>query len=422
MANNSDDSILNTSTTASSKDDHNWVQGLKVVLILTELIVVIVGLLGNFIVVYAFIFYKKLRSNVTNYFVTSLALSDILTTGLVTSFHLDATTTDHQWTHGEFMCSLYTTMYLLAVPSSIMNLCAVTVDRYLVLKMPFRYNSLMTPRRAVLIICCLWVYAIVWACLPVMGWKQDLPAVENGFCYFSSTKEYNVAVNVFNFYLPMIFMAAFWSLIFAIVRQHRKRFQRIERSLSLNTNESLNSSNGDVAHVSSPISPKMEKRERKRLRRNVRGSRYIGFIVILFYFCWFPYVTLSLVANLCKTCSHYFDYELPDAFLALGFLNSALNPFLYPFHDKHFKGAFKDTWRKLKNKTFASASRRHPEEVALWRRASGWLCGLRKRGLIGAYSGFPVSVGAFSFIKKCNLCAALFNMPPAECLSNYVLV
>ena len=369
MANNSDDSILNSSTTASSsqspKDDHNWVQGLKVVIILTELIAVIVGLLGNFIVLYAFIFYKKLRSNVTNYFVTSVALSDILTTGLVTAFHLDATTTDHQWTHGEFMCSLYTTMYLLAVPSSIINLCAVTVDRYLVLKMPFRYNSLMTPRRAVLIICCLWVYAIVWACLPVMGWKQDLPAVENGFCYFNSTKEYNIAVNVFNFFLPMIFMAVFWSLIFAIVRQHRKRFQRIERSLSLNTNESLNSSNGDVAHVSSPISPKMEKRERKRLRRNVRGSRYIGFIVVLFYFCWFPYVTLSLVGNLCKTCSDYFDYELPDAFLALGFLNSALNPFLYPFHDKHFKGAFKDTWRKLKNKTFASASRRHPEEVAL---------------------------------------------------------
>ena len=366
MANISNATNLNASSEISAPEYvSSRTQGLYVFLLISEITTAVVGLASNVAVTYVFIFYKKLRTSVTNYFVISLAISDILTTGIVVTFHLDATRKNHLWTHGEFLCNLYTTMYLLAVPSSIINLCAVTVDRYLVLKMPFRYNSLMTPRRAVLIICCLWVYAIVWACLPVMGWKQDLPAVENGFCYFSSTKEYNVAVNVFNFYLPMIFMAVFWSLIFAIVRQHRKRFQRIERSLSLNTNESLNSSNGDVAHVSSPISPKMEKRERKRLRRNVRGSRYIGFIVVLFYFCWFPYVTLSVVANLCETCSYFFHYDLPDAFLALGFLNSALNPFLYPFHDKHFKGAFKDTWRKLKNKTFASASRRHPEEVAL---------------------------------------------------------
>ena len=366
MANISNATNLNGSSEISAPEYvSRWIQGLYVFLFVSEITTAVVGLASNVAVAYAFIFYKKLRTSVTNYFVISLAISDILTSGIVVTFHLDATRKSHLWTHGEFLCNLYTTMYLLAVPSSIINLCAVTVDRYLVLKMPLRYNSLMTPRRAVLIICCLWVYAIVWACLPVMGWKQDLPAVENGFCYFNSTKEYNIAVNVFNFFLPMIFMAVFWSLIFAIVRQHRKRFQRIERSLSLNTNESLNSSNGDVAHASSPISPKMEKRERKRLRRNVRGSRYIGFIVVLFYFCWFPYVTLSLVGNLCKTCSGYFDYELPDAFLALGFLNSALNPFLYPFHDKHFKGAFKDTWRKLKNKTFASASRRHPEEVAL---------------------------------------------------------
>ena len=351
MANNSDDSILNSSTTASSKDDHNWVQGLKVVLILTELIVVIVGLLGNFIVLYAFIFYKKLRSNVTNYFVTSLALSDILTTGLVTPFHLDATTTDHQWTHGEFICSLYTTMYLLAVPSSIMNLCAVTVDRYLVLKMPFRYNSLMTPRRAVLIICCLWVYAIVWACLPVMGWKQDLPAVEDGTCYFLTTEEYNIAMNLVNFILPMVFMAIFWFFIHAIVHQHHKRFQRIERSLSLNTNESSNSSNGDAAQMSSLMSSGNHIKEKMTLRRNVRGSRYIGFIVILFYFCWLPSVSLSLIGNLCKSCTPI-PFEVFDVFLALGFLNSALNPFLYPFHDKHFKEAFRDIWRKITNNTF----------------------------------------------------------------------
>ena len=371
MANFANETFLNSSTTIPTSQPPNdavkWKQGLKVFLIIAEVTVVALGLLCNIAVVYAFLFYKKLRTNVTNYFVISLAISDILTTGLVTSLHLDATIKDHQWTLGEFMCSLYTTMYLLAVPSSIINLCAVTVDRYLVLKMPLRYNSLMTPGRAVFIICWLWIYAIIWACLPVMGWKIDLPAVEDGYCYFLSTKEYNIAVNVFNFFLPMIVMAISWSLIFAIVRQHHKRFQKIERSLSLNTNESSNSSNGEAAQMKALPSPRIEKKERKRLRRNVRGSRYIGFIVVLYYFCWFPYVTVSVIANICEIFSvkYLIPVQLFDVFLVLGFFNSALNPFLYPFHDKHFKEAFKNMWRKIKSKTLVKMSRlrQNPEMV-----------------------------------------------------------
>ncbi|XP_068698602.1 5-hydroxytryptamine receptor 4-like [Montipora foliosa] len=352
MANFANETFLNSSTTIPTSQPPNdavkWKQGLKVFLIIAEVTVVALGLLCNIAVVYAFLFYKKLRTNVTNYFVISMAISDILTTGLVTSFHLDATIKDHQWTQGEFMCSLYTTMYLLAVPSSIINLCAVTVDRYLVLKMPFRYKSLMTPGRAVFIICWLWIYAIIWACLPVMGWKIDLPAVEDGYCYFLSTKEYNIAVIVFNFFLPMIFMAISWSLIFAIVRQHHKRLQKIERSLSFNANESSNSRNGEAA-------------------QNVRGSRYIGFIVVLYYFCWFPYATVSVIANICEIISvpYLIPVQVFDGFLVLGFLNSALNPFLYPFHDKHFKEAFKDMWRKIKSKTLVKMSRlrQNPEMV-----------------------------------------------------------
>ena len=349
-------------SSAVSAPEHvsRWIPGLYVFLFISEVITAVVGLASNAAVVYVFIFYKKLRTSVTNYYVISLAISDILTTGFVLTFHLDATRKDHLWTHGEFLCNFYTTMYLLAVPSSIINLCAVTVDRYIVLKMPFRYNSLMTPRRAVLIICCLWVYAIVWACLPVMGWKQDLPAVEDGFCFFLTTKKYNILMNVVNFILPMVFMAIFWFFIYAIVHQHHKRFQNIERSLSLNTNESSNSSNGDAAQMSSLMSSGNHIKEKMTLRRNLRGSRYIGFIVVLFYFCWLPYLSLSLIGNLCESC-WMIPTEVYDVLLTLGYLNSALNPFLYPFHDKHFKEAFRDIWRKIRNNTFVKMWRLRPK-------------------------------------------------------------
>ena len=349
---------ITSATSQPLEEAKSWLTAFNVFLQIAEAVIIIMALFCNFIVVYAFFGYKKLRTSVTNYFVISLAVSDILTSALVTPFKLEGTIKDNRWIHGEFMCSLYTTMYLLAVPSSVINLCAVTVDRYLVLRMPLRYNAIMPPRRAILIICCLWIYAIIWSCLPVMGWNTGIPVVKDGYCYFVTTREYNITVNIVNFLLPMIFMGIFWSFIFAIVLQHRKRVLKIERSLSLNTNDSSNSSgnlncNGEATAMSSLAPARNERKDKKRMRRNVRGSRYIGFIVVLFYFCWLPFVTISMIGNLCQSCTeqNLIPLVVYDAFLVLGFLNSALNPFLYPFHDKHFKEAFRDMWKKVRNKT-----------------------------------------------------------------------
>lgn len=359
MANNSNGSDFNGSSTIQPTyqqfpEEEEWVNKFYTFLAVTMIIIAILAIVFNSIVVYAFIAYRKLRTSATNYFVISLAISDLLTSGLVTTFK--AETSLKKWTHGEFMCNVYTTMYLLAVPSTVINLCAFTVDRFLVLRMPLRYNSFMPPKRAALIISCLWIYAITWACLPVMGWKLSpgQPSVQGDFCLFSTVPTYNITVNIANFLLPMIFMAIFWSFIYSIVHQHRKRVLKIERSLSLNTNDSSNSSNNINAngegHAMTHLAPKNERRERKRIRRNVRGCRYLGFIVVLFYFCWLPYVTASMIGNLWRW--YKIPYVLYDSLLALGFMNSALNPFLYPFHDKHFKEAFRDMWNKLRSKTF----------------------------------------------------------------------
>ena len=374
MANNSNASYFNGSSTIQPTsqpflEEEAWVNKFYIFLAVTEIIIAILALVFNSIVVYAFIAYKKLRTSATNYFVISLAISDLLTSGLVTIFKADATLKYQKWTHGEFMCNVYTTMYLLAVPSTVINLCAFTVDRFLVLRMPLRYNSFMPPKRAVFIISCLWIYAVTWACLPVMGWnaKPVMPAVRDGFCYFRTERGYNITVNIVNFLLPMIFMAIFWSFIYSIVHQHRKRVLKIERSLSLNTNDSSNSSNNINAngesHAMTHLTPKNEKGERKRIRRNVRGCRYLGFIVVLFYFCWLPYVTASMIGNLCMWCNEQIliPYVLYDALLALGFMNSALNPFLYPFHDKHFKEAFRDMWKKIRSKIFVKLLSRKDE-------------------------------------------------------------
>ncbi|XP_022796088.1 octopamine receptor beta-3R-like [Stylophora pistillata] len=355
---NTSSASINTTSTPAIFQPKSQLEKFFVFLRIVEILIILTALIGNFLVVYSFIMSNKLRTSVTNYFVVSLAISDLLTSALVMTFKVEYTQNRYKWKHGELECGLYTTMYLLAVPSSVINLCAVTVDRYLVLRMPLRYESLMTPRRAVSMIGCVWTYAIFWACLPLTGWRSHTPMIQRGRCYFVTTTAYNITVNVINFLLPMLFMAIFWALICSIVLQHRERVNEQERNISFNTNESApNSTNTlcsrDASSMQLEPTARKKKTGKKKRLRNFSGCRYIGIIVALFYFCWLPYVMFSLIANICKRCiNHSISQMLAETFLALGFLNSALNPFFYPFHDKRFKEAIRDIWKKLRSKSF----------------------------------------------------------------------
>ena len=89
----------NTTLFPNEPQDGKWRHFRYLLIAVAEAVITMTALVGNFIVVYAFIFYKRLRTSVTNYFIISLAVSDILTSGLVTSFKLDSDISN-KWKHG----------------------------------------------------------------------------------------------------------------------------------------------------------------------------------------------------------------------------------------------------------------------------------------------------------------------------------
>ncbi|XP_032242541.1 tyramine receptor 1 isoform X2 [Nematostella vectensis] len=314
----------------------------KIFQAMITILIIIFALLGNILVVYAFCNYHRLRANVTNYYIVSLAFSDILTAGLVVPFELDQTIRDGIWTHGRITCQLWTTLYLLVVPGSIINLCAVTLDRFIVLHMPLRYTTIITPRKAIVAIVCLWTYALVTACLPVLGWKdQNYDYILFNACYFPLLQEYVMLINITNFLLPMIFMAVFWSLIFKIAKKHQRRVKKLERSMSMVETTMSLSINGNEAQNGRPSMS--EGGKKKTIRKHLKGSKYIAIIVGTFFICWLPYTLLSLGVSICGTkCFRGTPREVHNILLLMGYLNSALNPYMYSFHDRQFKEAFKN--------------------------------------------------------------------------------
>ena len=330
-------------------------------------LIIVVAVLGNSLVIYAFFSYHRLRHNVTNYFIVSLAVSDILTAFFVTTFELDKVIY-FQWSHGEFLCHVWTFMYLLMVPGSVINLLAVTIDRFLVLRIPLRYTTLMTRRRATIAICVLWLYALVTALLPSLGWRMDHPKVIARTCYFLTTPAYSILVGICNFLLPMMFMGFFWTKIYAIAQTHAKRVRKLEQSLSVvenslsQTDKSSRNSRVSISDENATTKKLFENSSvtsscKKQFRRHLRGSKYIAILVGVFFLCWLPYTSTSLVAAINRDWYLSIPSPIWDVFLVMGYLNSALNPFLYPFHDRQFREAFRNIFKSFQQRTYSMLSK-----------------------------------------------------------------
>uniref|UniRef100_A0A182UF93 ATP-dependent DNA helicase n=1 Tax=Anopheles melas TaxID=34690 RepID=A0A182UF93_9DIPT len=57
--------------------------------------------------------------------------------------------------------------------ASILNLCAISLDRYVAVTRPVTYPSIMSTRRAKSLIAGLWVLSFVICFPPLVGWKEQ---------------------------------------------------------------------------------------------------------------------------------------------------------------------------------------------------------------------------------------------------------
>ena len=100
------------------------------------LLVFILG--GNILTILAVRFSRRLRSVISNMFVLSLAISDILV-GFTLPYHL-AFYMGSNLGKSKELCLLRFFLIILACCNSIWNLIAIAVDRYIAIFYPLHYN------------------------------------------------------------------------------------------------------------------------------------------------------------------------------------------------------------------------------------------------------------------------------------------
>lgn len=89
--------------------------------------IIVAALLGNLLVIVSVMRHPKLRV-ITNYFVVSLALADMLVAICAMSFNASVEFTG-KWFFGSFMCDVWNSLDVYFSTVSIFHLCCISVDR-----------------------------------------------------------------------------------------------------------------------------------------------------------------------------------------------------------------------------------------------------------------------------------------------------
>lgn len=75
-----------------------------------------------------------------------------------------------------------------------------------------------------------------------------------------------------------------------------------------------------------------------RIHKERKAAKQLGFIIAAFLLCWIPYFIVFMVMAFCRECVRH---DLHMFTIWLGYMNSTLNPFIYPLCNGNFKRVFK---------------------------------------------------------------------------------
>ena len=157
------DYYQNSSNRSSAAEDDNIIHNVWVQVVICSLYVIIMtcGIFGNILVIYV-VYRNKAMHTVTNFFIASLAVNDVIICALTVPL-TPLYTFLEGWYFGWFMCHLFPLIQAASVYISTLTLTAIAVERFCVICFP--YLPKLTTKSASLIIASIWLLSIT-ICAP----------------------------------------------------------------------------------------------------------------------------------------------------------------------------------------------------------------------------------------------------------------
>ena len=273
-------------------------------------LLIIIALSGNCIVCASFYTFRDLRT-ICNFFIISLSCADILVASTAMPFWFAQQLTNNQFLKTyPGIKKFWDSMDILCGTASIMNLVSVSVDRQFAITSPFSYAQIMTTRRAIVLICCVWLYAILMACLRIIKWPH------RSYLHFVST---------FSFFLPLSILIVMYTRIYLVARYQAKRIG-------------------------------------KNYATDIKAAKTIAVVIGAFVACWLPFFVMVLGYAHSDSVPFHPPKEMVPVTKWLEYLCSCLNPIIYTCLNRTYRRAFRKLFLRCRKKIF----RKHTTDNSTW--------------------------------------------------------
>ena len=287
-------------------------------------VITMTGLLGNSVVILAVILSRKLRRCVTNFFIVSLSVADLVAClsmpwTMVSLLHLGV-----GWPLPEPFCKMGGFGLIMSVGCSIFTLAVVALNRLHLITMPRpKYQKNYTPVKIALMILVSWLVPITVASVPLVTDFGRLGySARTASCTRDTSHPRAIALNAFLslvfFPVPCLVIISSYGRIYFFTRRHTNIIT--------------------VEHNSNILSDRLRGREprahhhagwrRHVSKRHLQVTRNMFCVVCVFSALVTPYG----VALLCPNNDHVLVY----AAVLLSF-NSCINPLIYSTKHPDFK-------------------------------------------------------------------------------------
>ena len=234
----------------------------------------IVTILGNLTVVLAFGIERSIRQP-TNYFLASLAVSDLL----IGTFSMPLFTQYillNYWALGPWLCDLWLSLDWTVCLTSQYTVFLITTDRFLSVKIPAKYRNWRTERKVWIMIAMTWILPTLIFFISIVGWQFFVPegrTVEENACevQFMNDPLFTFMLTIGYYWITLVVMCILYGLIYNVAlnlqRKSDAKHKRLQTTMELAAESAARANMSNSSD--SPLPSQKRKKSKKTKENNI---------------------------------------------------------------------------------------------------------------------------------------------------------
>jgi len=255
------------------------------------------AVIGNATVLWLFYKNQSLRT-ISNRFLASLCVADFLVGLAIDPVWMVVRCLIQPPTTAAVLINVLHVLWIHTTAATVFNLCCVSVNRFIAIRFPFRYQDIITKQRSYVVIIMVWLISLILPYTVIFGDVEKLWSF--------------LTVTVFFIPITLVTLCYVW-----IYKAARKQAIAIRRVTQIQVEPTL-------------------------AAENYKAIKTVGFVLGVFLASRMPSFVVSVVHLLAASdsCAYHKLYTVVWPWIeAIAFTSSAINPWVYCLRNSEFRQA-----------------------------------------------------------------------------------